>query len=182
MSRFYGKEWIVYGKVWVGDVAIALCWSRLHVSKCTKRRWIVSVGVIYNVWLWYCAIRRRIAAYWVKCGLTGGGGRSVAFSFWNVMWWSCGGFCTISRKSVWIFFSWIFFIFFCLHPSLCCASSTYDIVPLDGDPGQCLVRIRQTFFSRPVIRCLFVCGGRSLKLKAIQAASQASLSHVTLCV
>lgn len=50
------------------------------------------------------------AANWMKSVLAGVGGRSVAFSFWNVMWWSCGGFATISRKSVWIFFLGFFFL------------------------------------------------------------------------
>lgn len=39
----------------------------------------------------------------MKSGPTSVRGRSVAFAFWNVMWWSCGGFRRISRKSVWIF-------------------------------------------------------------------------------
>ena len=68
-------------------------------------------------WAWYTTRGRaicagfggRLAARWMKCGLIGFWGRSVAFSFWNVMWWSCGGFATISRKSVWILFPFVFF-------------------------------------------------------------------------
>ena len=68
-------------------------------------------------WAWYTTRGRGICAgfgvdwrgSWMKCGLIGFWGRSVAFSFWNVMWWSCGGFATISRKSVWIRFPVGFF-------------------------------------------------------------------------
>lgn len=118
------------------------CW-------CRNRLALISVTTFANArkcdgscpWVWSATrgrgmllVRDWIAACWMKCRLVVCRGRSVAFSLWNVMWWSCGGFSTISRKSVWILFPWIFFL--CLHPSPRCSRCTFDYLPLDGDPGQ----------------------------------------------
>lgn len=112
------------------------CWSRLHVEKCTKMRWIVSVGVIHNAWPGYlCGFRGRLAgslnemrAHWfqrkecriffLKCHVV---------KLWRVRYY----FQEERLNSLPLrFFS------SCLHPSSggsCCASA---ILPLGGDSGQ----------------------------------------------
>lgn len=115
MSCFKGKDGIVYGKA---GQELAMSQSR-RVQNARKRDESAS-------WVWSssgwprcvlaCGPKSRslgwTAARWV------GGGRIVAFSFWNVMWRSCGAYCIISRKSVWILFPYIYSR---LHPSACVA-------------------------------------------------------------
>lgn len=83
------------------------------------------------------------------------GGRSVAFYLWNVMWWSCGGFSTVSRKSVWILFPSIFPR---LHPSTPVALWVFCHLMATKDKTDCCVR------SNCSVKLIFsqICSSRAL--------------------